>query len=449
MQEYAKLTPNSAEGRTVATMTDVFSDIQDLFIEALDDASTNFQKAEKNTATNDGVKESKRLGGYFPKIEVSTNDISIFNIDDINDLKEVKEKTFNYLLGKYVSNDKISKPIKNIDTDMEIYVYRGGINETFGKAKAYKNLSNKKKKIKLATMTSLAKLIKYGEVRSEDASNYHNVNSGSVFAYLTAPISVDGVNYTVNMDIKKTPDGNRFYIHTIKIADEAPIQDEKVTLTLGEILSLYAYSKRDQAIPHLESGGFVQVEPVKKKIGGKINIEYTVYEDHAHRISEVELGSIINILTKEQIAFADVMQEYLSTVMGAKGNEISRELYQIDLFKEKFYFPLKLSSVYKYFKKNENSKTPVLKNAGMTKPTVTNANDPIVLESFENVWANHVVQMSRYNAYVLGIENLTKVFGYTGIDKSSVRAALQGTYGDAAIKYLENFIIDLNGGRKR
>ena len=229
---------------------------------------------------------------------------------------------------------------------------------------------------------------------------------------------------------------------------EFMIQDEKVTLTLGEILSLYAYSKRDQAIPHLESGGFVQVEPVKKKIGGKINIEYTVYKDHAHRISELELGSIINILTKEQIAFADVMQEYLSTVMGAKGNEISRELYQIDLFKEKFYFPLKLSSVYKDFKKNENSKTPVLKNAGMTKPTVTNANDPIVLESFENVWANHVVQMSRYNAYVLGIENLTKVFGYTGIDKSSVRAALQGTYGDAAIKYLENFIIDLNGGRK-
>ena len=229
---------------------------------------------------------------------------------------------------------------------------------------------------------------------------------------------------------------------------EFNIQGEKVTLTLGEILSLYAYSKREQAIPHLESGGFVQVEPVKKKIGGKINIEYTVYEDHAHRISEIELGSIINVLTKEQVEFADVMQEYLSAVMGAKGNEISRELYQIDLFKEKFYFPLKLSSVYKYFKKNENSKTPVLKNVGMTKPTVTNANDPIVLESFENVWANHVVQMSRYNAYVLGIENLTKVFGYTGIDKSSVRAALQGAYGDSPIKYIENFIIDLNGGRK-
>ena len=59
-QEYAKLTPDSAEGRTVATMTDVFSDIQDLFLEALDDASTNFQKAEKNTAINDGVRYSFR-----------------------------------------------------------------------------------------------------------------------------------------------------------------------------------------------------------------------------------------------------------------------------------------------------------------------------------------------------------------------------------------------------
>lgn len=64
-QEYAKLTPDSAEGRTVATMTDVFSDIQDLFLEALDDASNNFQKAEKNTITNDGVKYS--MAGVYSK----------------------------------------------------------------------------------------------------------------------------------------------------------------------------------------------------------------------------------------------------------------------------------------------------------------------------------------------------------------------------------------------
>ena len=225
------------------------------------------------------------------------------------------------------------------------------------------------------------------------------------------------------------------------------ISGEKVTLTFGEVLSLYAYSKRDQAIPHLEGGGFVQVEPVKKKIG-KLNIEYTVNEDHAHRLTEAELGSIINSLSKEQKAFADEMQKYLSSVMGKKGNEISMALYQIDIFKEKNYFPLKLCSVYKYFQKNENSKTPLLKNAGMTKPTVEKANDPIVIESFQNVWANHVIQMSRYNAYVLGIENLTKVFGYTSFEKSSVRAALQGAYGEAAIEYIENFIIDLNGGRK-
>ena len=228
MQQYPPETP---EGKLVSQMNDSFTKLQELFAEALVDASNNYQanKEQKNTTSEGDVKESQRLGGYFPEVNVSTKDISIFGIKDINNIKEVKQKVYNYLLGKYVSNDKISKPIKNIDTDMDIYVYRGGIDETFGNANAYKNLYTKKKKIKLATMTSLAKLIKYGEVRSPETPNIHNSKSENVYAYLTAPITIDGVEYMVNMDIKKTPSGNRFYVHTIKIADESPKSNNSST----------------------------------------------------------------------------------------------------------------------------------------------------------------------------------------------------------------------------
>lgn len=71
-------------------------------------------------------------------------------------------------------------------------------------------------------MKHLAKLIKYGEVRAKEASNYHNSKSEATYAYLTAPITVDGVTYNVDMDIRKSPRGNRFYIHKIKIADGSP-----------------------------------------------------------------------------------------------------------------------------------------------------------------------------------------------------------------------------------
>ena len=166
--------------------------------------------------------QSKKLGGYFPEIWVSTDDIRVFDIENINNIKEVKQKVYEYLKDKYVSTEEISKPITNIDTGLKIEVRRGGINETFGNAKAYKDLSIYRKKVKLATMTSLAKLIKYGEVRAAEAPNYHNPKSGATYAYLIAPITVDGKLWNVEMDIRKTPDGNRFYIHKIKTAAGAP-----------------------------------------------------------------------------------------------------------------------------------------------------------------------------------------------------------------------------------
>ena len=128
-QEYAKLTPDSAEGRTVATMTDVFSDIQDLFLEAIDDASTNFQKAEKNTIINDGVKmqaRSKyaRQGGMFSNAltgaewtkynhAMTTGMDAGLRISDHSMLVECENGYYSYKLVVY-DNTIEEKPIKSI-----------------------------------------------------------------------------------------------------------------------------------------------------------------------------------------------------------------------------------------------------------------------------------------------------------------------------------------------
>lgn len=162
---------------------------------------------------------SRKMGGYFPDIKVSTEGVAKeFGIDNIHNKNNVIDKVAKHLKNTYLSTEVQSKPIINIDTGMEIEIWKGGIKETFGNDKYYGNLSAELKLAKVASIKSLAKLIKYGEVRSNEAKNRHNPQSKATYAYLAAPITIDNTMYTVNMDIRKSPQhGNKFYIHSLEI----------------------------------------------------------------------------------------------------------------------------------------------------------------------------------------------------------------------------------------
>jgi RNA binding exosome subunit len=224
-------------------------------------------------------------------------------------------------------------------------------------------------------------------------------------------------------------------------------------LTLEQILSLYAYSKRDQAGDHLKLGGFVfdsNIETYKEK-GSKI-LKYKVNTADAHQITPEILASITGTLSKEQTAFVDEMQDYLSTVMGAKGNEVTMKMYGVKLFKEKFYFPLKSAKQF-MFEQNEVSGEVKIKNSGFTNKVVAKANNPVILSNFMEVWAGHVNDMSMYHAFVLPLEDFNRVFNYNSPKREnqppvSVKGTIQSAYSPAAVSYVKNLITDLNGGAR-
>ena len=225
-------------------------------------------------------------------------------------------------------------------------------------------------------------------------------------------------------------------------------------LTLDQMLSLYAYSKRKQADDHLEKGGFVydsDIEVVEKnKLG--IPLKYNVNTATAHNLSKETLAEIISNLTAEQKGFVDEMQDYLSTVMGEKGNEVSLAMYGVKLFKEKFYFPLKSAKQF-MFEQNEVSGEVKIKNAGFSKETVSHANNPIILDNFMDVWANHVNDMSMYHSFVLPLEDFNRVFNYKtptadNVPTESVKMYLQNAYGTQATSYIKQLLTDLNGGAR-
>ena len=231
--------------------------------------------------------------------------------------------------------------------------------------------------------------------------------------------------------------------------------DIEFELTLEQILSLYAYSKRDQAHDHLRLGGFVfdsNIETYKEKDGKKSVLKYKVNTADAHQITPEILAKITDTLTKEQMSFVDEMQEYLSTVMGAKGNEITMKMYGVKLFKEKFYFPLKSAKQF-MFEQNEVSGEVRIKNSGFTNKVVTKANNPVILNNFMDVWAGHVNDMSMYHAFVLPLEDFNRIFNYNSPKQEnqpsvSVKGTIQNAYSPAAVGYVRQLITDLNGGAR-
>lgn len=229
------------------------------------------------------------------------------------------------------------------------------------------------------------------------------------------------------------------------------IDGREFKLTLGEMMSLYAYSKRTQADKHLREGGFqYEKEATYKDKRGVRRLHKN--EAYTYKVSDDLMISIINSLTKEQKAYAEEVQKLL-TSWGEKGNEASRILYGIDLFNEEVYFPLRSSKDYLSSVDTEMGKTMTtasLSNSGFTKATTPKANNPIILRAFDDVVLEHLDKMSKYHAYVVPIDNLRKVLDAKATDsldnQLALKSLIRSKHGDGAESYLQTFITDLNGG---
>ena len=226
-------------------------------------------------------------------------------------------------------------------------------------------------------------------------------------------------------------------------------------LTLGEMMSIYAFAKDEHSKGHLIGEGFVfdPKKEVVKKVKGKIEVKVNLEDATAYNLSEEIVSDIVSKIPQEAKDFADAMQDYLSTTMGAKGNEVSLELYDIKLFKNKVYFPLKSAPQYMAVAKEQAQGEVKIKNKGFTKDRKEGAQNPIVLSSFMDVWANHVNEMAMYHAFTLPLEDFYRVFNYKtpkmeGYAPMAVNASLENAYGKGAVAYVDQLLKDLNGGAR-
>ena len=165
--------------------------------------------------------------------------------------------------------------------------------------------------------------------------------------------------------------------------------------------------------------------------------------------------SITNTLTEDQKHFVEDMQKYLSDVMGGKGNEVSMKLYGVKLYNDPNYCPVHVAGEYQARAKEATARKEAgfesLSNTGFTKTKNIDATAPIVMESFMDIWMDHVNEMSRYHGAVPALEDIRRVMNYSDYsdadaDSVSVQAMMENRYGKQAVSYFSDLYREVNSG---
>lgn len=224
---------------------------------------------------------------------------------------------------------------------------------------------------------------------------------------------------------------------------------DKLNLNLEQLMAIYAMSNRKQTLNHIIHGGIVVTDKPKSAIQTFKDKSSKWNDSLTHRLSYSDISKIRSMLSDEQRNYVRDMVKYLSTDMAEKGNEISRRLYDVELFKEENYYPARTAKNYMHRSSMETIGAKKIINSGFTNAIVEKAKNPLLLEEFDNVWASHVDEMASYNAFALPLENFDRVYNYhssNGDEFNSIRTLVENAYGKKATGYISDLLEDLNGG---
>lgn len=215
-----------------------------------------------------------------------------------------------------------------------------------------------------------------------------------------------------------------------KETHEFKFSDQRVKLTSAQLMSLYELNKRSQAKQHLDSGGF-RVANFKD---GKFNLQT---DKEKHVFTDTELNEMFGELTDRQKEVADKLQRFMVERGGEWGNYVSRKRFDVEMFKDENYFPIKIDTTEtdsKVDEKTDNASLYQLLNMGFTKETSAKANQSIVVYDIFDVFANHMSEMAQYRSFALPLLDMTKWFNIKVRDESgnvtaSLRTEMRKAFG--------------------
>lgn len=231
--------------------------------------------------------------------------------------------------------------------------------------------------------------------------------------------------------------------HTIELSN-----GKSISLTTTDIMSIYCLARRDnqQGLKHLVGGG---IRVAGKKNGAKTEADVRV------NLNLKDVQTICSLLDKRQQAVAESIQEFMSTVCGGWGNEISMKRFLQKQFTEARYFPIETSDESRAMQDPQKQQSDLFRllNISATKELTPNANNAVIIRNIFDVFAAHTSDMAKLNAFGFAMLDAMKWLNYSTTTKNDegqvstrgVRQQMHVAYGDEARSYILNLIKDING----
>lgn len=174
--------------------------------------------------------------------------------DKLNDYIAVQKQVIPIL-----EKENFFRCVKNEATGVEIDIGKKGIKETLGSGKRFQFLPRVIKELKIATIRGLPEIIRKSHLLENDVVNVHG--NDDRFAYLGMDVEVNGVPFIITIDIKKTIEKNKFWMHNIRITEKnsqllSPAQCQDVHET-GNSFNHIIAQKKENASRNSNIGEFV------------------------------------------------------------------------------------------------------------------------------------------------------------------------------------------------
>ena len=239
-----------------------------------------------------------------------------------------------------------------------------------------------------------------------------------------------------------------------------------VQMNIEQIMAVLATWEREQRVgpeysSHMERGGIYLQDDDGKT--GKLHREQK--PQRAHRVKAADIAKMQALLTDEQKRYMNAVVEYLSSDMSRLGNEASMRMYGIRKYKESYYFPMKIWDGVKSARSDKGisgTDDNRIAHQGWSKRRKINAQNALVIGNFTDVAVKHMTEMINYATFAPEIENMNKVLNWQYIEEEmeegpegrpevfenrrNIRVMFQENYGKEALRYLEEFMKDLQGG---
>lgn len=237
-------------------------------------------------------------------------------------------------------------------------------------------------------------------------------------------------------------------LHTVELGEE------EVTLSTAQLMELHALIRRgEQAINHILVGGILPEARAGKENGKRRNLSSSNVPIRG--ITWEQLVNAESLLSPEEIAIADALQDYLSGPMSEHGNKASMEVYNYKKFTEEHYWPIRSNSqdIRKQDAAASSNVVTSPANYGMTKATKPKSDTSLRLGSLFDTFSTHTSQMATYSAWLGVTEDLNRIRNFMfrnedGFRTGGVQEILDRVHGRGGSDYLQKLLSDISIGVK-